>query len=77
MKVIDKKGFNFHPYIYTPQGISPLQLFGVHNREIISSPREAIFALAIMMGIMAPTLLTTRFESREDVAIYNPQKAMT
>lgn len=85
MKVIDQKGFKFCPYIYTPRGVSPLYVFEIHNREIISSPNreiisspgEAISTLALMMmRIVAPTLFTTKSKSGDDVAIYNPQRAM-
>lgn len=47
----------------------------IHNREIILPHQEAIFVLALaMMGLVAPTLLPTKSESRESIAIYNPQR---
>lgn len=43
----------------------------------ILSPRKAISALAMaMMGIVAPTLLTTKSESGKSTAICNPQNVM-
>lgn len=50
------------------------QLFSIHNREIIISPREAVSTLGLaFMVILAPTFLSTKSKSDEDVAIYNPQ----
>lgn len=61
------------PYIFAPRGIVVLLLFELHNQKIITSPREAISAIAMaMMAIMALALLLTKPESGEDVAIYNP-----
>lgn len=72
-----EKCFTFLPFVYTPHGIAPLQLFSIHNREITLSPQEAISALALaMMGIVAPTLLRTKLELGEGIAIYNRQKVI-
>lgn len=34
VKVIDVEEFNFHPYVFTPRGTFPVNLFGLHNQEI-------------------------------------------
>lgn len=33
VKVIDKEGFNFRPYICTPRGTAPVNLFALHNQR--------------------------------------------
>lgn len=47
----------------------------LHNKEIITSPREEITASGLaMITIVASTLLSKKYESGEDVAVYNPQR---
>lgn len=65
----DEKCFKFHPIFYTPCEIPPLQ-FLEFIIEVYVSPREAISALALtMMGIVASTLLPTKPEQEETIAI--------
>lgn len=41
------------------------------------SPRDALILLAVaMMAIVAPTLLSSKADSGEDVAFYCPQRVM-
>lgn len=77
VKVIDEEEeFKFcctslHSRYYSSQ---PL---GLHNQEIIQSPRDALSLQALaMMGIVAPTQLPSKTELGEDVALYSPQRVM-
>lgn len=74
-KVIDKEdSFNFNHYTYTPQEILKAQHLEEDSRAISLMPQETVHVkFQTLLGILAPSLLSSKLESVESVVINNPQ----
>lgn len=73
--LVDKEGsHNFRPYSYTPRHISKVQLFEEHNKIRLVPKNYVSIKAPTLLEIVAPDLLLTNCEWREDLAVYNTNK---
>lgn len=70
--VREEEEFTFRPYIYTPQGTSPLSLFDEHDQEIALSRQDVRSFGHGDGGGSGAILLPSKTESGEGVAFYSP-----
>lgn len=73
-KEIDiEKNFEFHPYLYTPRGVSIVQSYKEDGSMVKLIPRDKIRKkVCYLLIIVAPALLPSKLETEGSVTSYNP-----